>query len=305
MSWLSLSVCSAVFLGFYDIAKKTAVHGNAVPPVLLLNVLTSAFLWSPVMILSHRSPQSFENSGFSLLFVDALSRKEHILLLAKALLAGSSWIFALFGMKHLPLSIAAPIRASSPMWTILIATVWMHERPSFWQWAGVSIVLISFYAFSCVGTREGIQFHRNRWVGFMALATLLGSFSAIYDKFLLQRMNLTASTVQAWFSVYLVAVMLPLFIHWYFSGETRDRFFWRWSIPLISVSLLISDFLYFSALRDPAAMISLVSPMRRTSIVIPFFVGAYFLREKNWRAKAACLATLLTGVYLISIAKSS
>ena len=49
-SWIALSLLSAIFLGIYDIAKKKAVTGNAVPPVLLLNVSTAAVIWGiPVL----------------------------------------------------------------------------------------------------------------------------------------------------------------------------------------------------------------------------------------------------------------
>ena len=35
--WLTLAFTSAALLGFYDVAKKKSLTGNAVLPVLLLN----------------------------------------------------------------------------------------------------------------------------------------------------------------------------------------------------------------------------------------------------------------------------
>ena len=124
MSWVTLSLCSAIFLGFYEIAKKSAVRGNAVPPVLFFNVLTSAVIWSSLMLMARINPQWIMADW---LVVESLSWKNHALLFAKSLIAGSSWIFASFALKHLPMSIAAPIRASSPLCTILIAVVFMQE----------------------------------------------------------------------------------------------------------------------------------------------------------------------------------
>ena len=181
MHWFTLSLLSAGFLGFYEIAKKVSVRDNAVPPVLFFNVTTSALLWLPFVIWSKVASETIP---FEMLRVASLTGTAHGQLFLKANIAGSSWIFASFALKHLPMSIAAPIRASSPLWTILIATLFMQERPSPLQWVGVAIILVSFWAFSLVGRREGIHFHRDRWVGFMLLATLLGSFSALYDKYL-------------------------------------------------------------------------------------------------------------------------
>jgi drug/metabolite transporter (DMT)-like permease len=221
----------------------------------------------------------------------------------KSLIAGSSWIFASFALKHLPMSIAAPIRASSPFWTIMIAVLFLSERPDVWQWVGISIILISFYVFSLVGRREGIHFHRNRWVGFMVIATLLGACSALYDKFLLQNCQMHAATVQAWFSVYLVLVMAPLVTHWYLKGRVSTPFHWRWSIPMIAILLLISDFLYFTAIGIPGGLISVISPLRRTSIVIAFIAGIRIYGEKNPVPKAVCIMSMLVGVYVLSLSR--
>jgi len=300
MNWMILSLCSAVFLGFYEIAKKAAVRGNAVPPVLFFNVLTSAILWLPLLIVSHvaRDQMPFER-----LVVEPISWPDHGLLFVKSLIAGSSWIFATFALKHLPMSIAAPIRASSPLWTIFIAVVFMQERPSAGQWLGVSVILTSFYAFSLVGKKEGIHFHRDRWVGFMVLATLLGACSALYDKFLLQSMAMKASTVQAWFSIYLVIVMTPLILRWRLRDRATSPFQWRWSIPMIAILLLISDFMYFTAIEEQGALISVISPLRRTSVIIAFIAGVRVYGEKNWRPKAVCIASLLVGVYVLSLSR--
>ena len=296
-----LSLCSAIFLGLYDIAKKSAVRGNAVPPVLFFNVLTAACLWAPAILLSRIAPEWLPSN---LLEVDHIGWKIHLLLFAKAVVVGCSWIFALFALKQLPMSIAAPIRASSPFWTIMIAVSVFGERPTPPQWLGVGIILASFYAFSILGRKEGIHFHRDRWVGFMILATLLGACSALYDKFLLQHLNLKTATVQAWFSVYLVAVMLPLAIRWRFGERKKTQFQWRWSIPMIAVLLLTSDFLYFTAIQQPTALISVISPLRRSSLIIAFLAGILLYDEMNWKPKSVCIASLLTGVYVMSLSSN-
>ena len=298
MDWFALSLLSAVFLGFYEIAKKVSVRNNAVPPVLFFNVLTSALIWLPLLILSRAASSVIP---FEMFRVEAISGATHGLLSLKAVVAGSSWIFASFALKHLPMSIAGPIRASSPLWTILIATLFMQERPAPLQWLGVAIILISFWAFSLAGRKEGINFHTDCWVGFMLIATLLGSLSALYDKYLLQPASLKPSTVQAWFSIYLVVFMTPLFMHWCVYRRKLERFQWRWAIPTIAILLLVSDFLYFTAIADKTAMISLISPLRRTSVIISFVAGVLMYNEKNWRFKASCIAALLTGVYVLSL----
>ncbi len=301
MDWVLLSVISAVFLGLYDIAKKSAVKDNAVPIVLLLNVATASLIWLPLVGLSWYLRR--HGDGESLASIIALtdaSPHEHVLLAMKSLLVGASWTLAFFAMKELPISIATPIRATSPVWTVAIAVSLMGERPSITQWIGMSIVLIAFFSFSKIGKREGIHFHRSRPVSLMIAATLLGSISAIYDKYLLQSVGIPPSTVQAWFSIYLVPVMMPLAIRWYLIDRTSKPFRWRWSIPLIAVFLLTADFVYFTAVADPEALISVISPVRRTSVIVSFVFGVLMLGERNWRPKLVCIAGILVGVLLLS-----
>lgn len=223
-----------------------------------------------------------------------------MLLFAKSALVGASWTLALFGMKHLPLSIATPIRSTSPLWTTLVAVILLGERPSSLQWLGMLVIMLAFLVFSQTGKLEGVNFSQNRWVGCMIAATLLGSLSALYDKYLLQTAAISPATVQAWFSIYLVPVMIPLAIRWYAKDRPSQPFQWRWSIPTIAIMLLIADFLYFTAVSDPDALISVVSPVRRTSVIIPFIFGIVVLSELNWKRKAISIALMLLGVVLVS-----
>jgi len=298
MSWIALSIFSALLLGLYDLAKKHALRENAVLPVLFFGIVTSACVWLPFVLWSHLAPESYPSARF---LVTPLAGHEHVLLFLKSALVAGSWIFGYFALKNLPLSIAGPIRATGPLWTILLAVYLMGESPSAWQWVGIAVVLGAFYAFSFVGKLEGIHFSRNKWIGYMIAATLIGACSAIYDKFLLQTVRIEPATVQAWFSLYLVVVMAPFYVLWLRGTWPRGRFEWRWSIPLIGLLLLSADFLYFTAIAQEDALIAVISPIRRGAVVVTFLGGIFLHKELNFRPKAACILALLVGIALIQI----
>lgn len=302
MTWIVLAFVSAMLLGCYDIAKKASVRDNAVPAVLLLNVLTAAVFWMGPIGYSLFTTLSGDPPAAPSVFqqLTQITPQEHGLLLLKSVLVGCSWICAFFALKHLPLSIAAPIRATSPLWTIVMAVTLMGERPTPLQWLGIAIVIVAFLAFSRVGVREGIHFHRDRWVSLMMFATLLGAVSSLYDKYLLQQLAIPPTTVQAWFSVYLVPVMLPLAVRWYVRERKVVPFEWRPSIPFIAITLLAADYAYFVAMADPDALLSVISPVRRSAVVIPFLFGVVCCKEQNWHLKAACIAANLAGVFFLS-----
>lgn len=297
MSWITLSLISALLLGLYDVAKKSAVRDNAVPPVLLLSVCTGAAVWCSILL---SRPLLGDNVRAALIPIHDITGRQHCLLAFKSLLVGTSWTFAFFSLKHLPISIASPIRATSPLWTVLAAICFMGERPSYMQIAGMLVILLAFMAFSQVGRQEGIRFRRDYWVGAMILATLLGASSALYDKYLLQSEGISPVAVQAWFSIYLVPVMLPMCAYWYFSERRSNPLKWRISIPTVALLLLATDLVYFTAISKPEALIAVISPIRRTSVIVSFTFGIVCLREKNWQGKAACIIAILAGVWMLA-----
>ncbi|MEO5960746.1 MAG: DMT family transporter [Opitutaceae bacterium] len=294
MPWIVASLVSAFFLGCYDLCTKHAVRDNAVLPVLFFANVCSATVWCALMLAQAWRPGAFPAS----LAVADLTPLQHGQLLLKSTIVASSWVCSYFAVKQLPVSIAAPIRATGPMWTLFGALLVLGERPSWLQMLGVVITLGSFVGLSFAGAKEGIQFHRNKWIGWLLAGTLLGAVSGLYDKFLLGRAGFTASTVQAWFSIYLALLFLPLAIGWKRRWWPRHEFTWRWSIVGVSFALLLADFIYFDALRNPDALVSLVSSLRRGSTLVAFFGGLVLFGEINGRAKLPAVLGVLAGIVL-------
>ncbi|WP_246112918.1 EamA family transporter [Allorhodopirellula solitaria] len=296
-----LTLISASLLGLYDVTKKVSVRGNAVPIVLLLSVCVGALIWSALLLLQTALPAM---DWPDWLRVDAIDRWGHLALAGKSVLVGVSWTLAFHALKALPLSIAAPIRSTSPLWTLFIAIAFLGERPTPLQWLGIAIVLGSFWALSIVGSQEGIRFRTDRAVWWMVAATILGAISSVYDKILLQEFGYSPATVQAWFSVYLVPVMVPLAVRWY-REQNADiprptaPFEFRRSILLISPLLLAADMAYFTALSDPEALLSVVSPLRRASVIVTLIAGSRMSGEYNLWRKIACVLGILVGVILL------
>jgi len=294
MTWIAASLVSAFFLGLYDLSKKHALRDNAVLPVLFLGTLCGAVVWLGLLLAGYAAPTLVPAA-----FTPApLTAGQHGLVFLKSIIVAASWAFSYFGIKHLPLSLAAPIRATGPLWTLGGALLVLGERPAWLETVGILITLASFYGLSLAGRSEGIHFLRNKWVGCMVAGTLCGAVSGLYDKHLLGTIGLSAAQVQAWFTLYLPVVLLPLFIGWWRRWWPRNDFHWRWSIPLIAVTLLAADFVYFDALRNPEALVSVVSSLRRGSTLVAFAGGIWIFRETRGAAKLPAVLGLVTGIIL-------
>lgn len=293
--WLALAFLSAFFLGCYDISKKLSVHQNAVIPVLFLNTLFCTLLLFPLFLISRIAPLQVENTIF---FVPSIEAETHIFILAKSVIVLSSWIFGYFAIKHLPLTITGPINATRPVMTLVGALLIFGERLNLYQWIGVLLTIISFFLLSATGKKEGINFRHNKWIFFIFLAAILGALSGLYDKYLMQRFSSTS--VQFWYNLYQCIMMLVIVvILWYPKRKKTTPFKWKWSILLVSLFLTIADFVYFYALTDPDAMISIVSMVRRGSVVVSFAGGVMFFHEKNLKGKAIDLVLIIIGMFFL------
>jgi drug/metabolite transporter (DMT)-like permease len=294
MNWVVAILLSAFFLGLYDLCTKHAVQANAVTPVLFFSTLTGAAVWSGLLLVQAVHPGLLPPS----LVTDALTGKQHLLLLLKSGIVTASWIGTYYALKHLPLSLGAPIRATSPLFTLFGADLILGERPTLLETAGILTTLGSFVGLSVAGAREGVHFHRDKWIWSLIAGTLLGAVSSLYDKYLLGTLNFSVPTVQCWFSIYLVALFAPFTLGWKLRLWPRNEFRWRWSIPFIALALLVADYLYFSALRHPAALVAIVMSLRRANTLVAFAGGLYFFHERNGWKKLPAVIGIMVGVVL-------
>lgn len=289
MIWLLLAFLSAALLGFYDVFKKKALRENAVLPVLFLNTLFSSLIFLPVALMPEVPFGGWEVQKYIVL---------------KSLIVLSSWMCGYFGMKYLPITVVGPINATRPVMVLLGALLFFGERLNLYQWIGVLFAIVSFYMLSRSGKKEGIDFRHNRWILLTVLAAVLGAVSGLYDKYLMAApeaggVGLNRLTVQAYFNFYQCLIMgLMLLILWK-PQKTKLFFHWHWCIPLISIFLSMADFAYFYALSLPGALISVVSMVRRGSVLVSFSVGALVFHEKNLRSKALDLVLVLIGMLFL------
>ncbi|MCP3894217.1 MULTISPECIES: DMT family transporter [Bacteroides] len=293
--WLFFAFLSAALLGFYDVFKKKSLKDNAVLPVLFLNTLFSSLIFLPFILLSICMPQVLGGTIFD---VPIVGWEVHRLIIIKSFIVLSSWIFGYFGMKHLPLTIVGPINATRPIMVLVGAMLLFGERLNLYQWIGVILGIISFFMLSRSGKKEGIDFKHNKWIFFIILAAITGAVSGLYDKFLMKQ--LPPMVVQSWYNVYQLFMMGSIILLlWYPKRKTTTPFRWDWAIILISVFLSAADFVYFYALSYDDSMISIVSMVRRSSVIVSFIFGAMMFREKNLKSKAIDLILVLIGMFFL------
>ena len=299
--WLAFAFLSAALLGCYDVFKKRSLSGNAVIPVLFLNTLFCSLIFLPFVGLS----ASGEIPSGHLFHSDFGGWDVQKFIVLKSCIVLSSWLCGYFGMKHLPLTLVGPINATRPIMVLLGAMLVFGEQLNLFQWIGVTLAIVSFFLLSRSGKKEGIDFKHNRWVAMIVAAAILGAISGLYDKYLMAPpenggVGLQPMTVQSYYNFYLLLMMSVMVLClWYPTRHRTTPFRWKGSIVWISVFLSMADFAYFYALSMDGAMVSIVSMVRRGSVVVSFLLGAYLFCEKNLKSKAIDLLLVLLGLIFL------
>lgn len=293
--WFLLALSSSLCLSIYDLYKKKALQDIPVLGLLTWATCLQALVFLPSLFFSNlfpgQSPDWLPKAPIESLRVVGL-------LTLKAVLVGSSWFFAYVALKKLPLSTVAPIRSTAPAWTLLGAFFLFGEVWNGGQFTGLIVTIISVFLFSLAGKKEGIHFRNNIFIYSIVLATLLGSLSALYDKYLLQTIH--RITVQATFINLMSLMLIPIWIIHQKSRKKSLTIPWRQAAP-VALFLLIADLLYFKSLSIDGVYISLVSAIRRSSVVFTFILAGKVFKEKNLKHKALPMVGIIMGILFIAL----
>ncbi|MBF0290273.1 MAG: DMT family transporter [SAR324 cluster bacterium] len=286
--WISLTLACSVILGVYKLSKKVAVHKNE---PIAVSFFTATFAALPGLLLLLHALWFNDDR-----FIRGLSLPDHALIFIKSLIVSSSWILSYIALKFLPLSLASPLRESTPLWTITGAFLIFHEEFTFFQVIGMGVGILAYYRFSMIGKLEGIRFTANKWVLLMAISAVLGSTSSLYDKYLLQSKMIHVQTFQTWFYLYnslLIGLVCLVTRHKSVSFKFKP------SIIITGLLLFFADLFYFYAVSTEGAMISVIAMLRRASIIIPFFASFLIFKEKYIFDKSIALLFFLVGTVFI------
>ena len=276
--WLWMTLASALMLGIYDVFKKQALKNNGVLWVLLAATALSTLFLCP--------------------FLTAGSMEDHLRIILKAVLVTVSWVSGLIGLKLLPITTVSTLKASRPFFVVLFSIVLFGERLNVWQWLGVALALLALTLLSGASKKEGIDFSKSKGILAMAVSILAGVASALYDKHVIQGME--PLFLQSWCNFYItVLLVICVLVKALHDKEKRERFKWDWMLLVIAVFITGADMLYFFALKQEGALLSVISIMRRCSVVVTFVLGAIVFKEKKIKEKSVDLAILLAGMALL------
>lgn len=278
--WILLVLISGILLGFWDITKKKALEKNSI-----VSVLAFYSLFCFIFV-------SFEfNNAIN------MDKGKIFAVFIKSFIIFLSWTLNFTAIKNLPISVITPFDTLNPLFSIILGILVLNEKLAPFQALGILIMLISYYFIGKVGSKEVVKIFNNKYFYFMIFSSALSAVSATIDKIVLKSAN--PGQMQFWFCLFITMFYMSAFLFERLKGKDRSPVKIDFFIPLMSLILIVSDRLYFTALNIPASEISIVMPLRKISVFVSVIVGGLIFKEKNLKKKFWYICLLIVGIGLL------
>ncbi len=283
-NWLWMTLISGVLFGFYDIFTKKALSRAS-----LLNVLMLYSIGNFILV-------SFEFNNAIHADIGSIG-----LILIKSVCIFFAWMLSFMAIRGLPISIISPFNMLVPIFTIILGVLILNETLTLVEIIGVAVIMLSYYFIGKVGTVEVKGLFKNKFLYLMVISTFLSSISAIIDKFLMKKINI--GQMQFWFYLAVSIMYTAAFLFRRLKAGEPQPFKFSWFIILMSIFLVVSDRIYFGAVKIPTSEISIIMPLRRISIFVSAIIGGFIFKEKNLMKKFLYACLLIAGIALVFAGK--
>lgn len=280
MSYIFLTVISAVFLGLYDLFKKLSVKNRK-------DVYEVLFFYTMIAFLC------------SLFFVSeavSVDFKYILFVLLKSLVISLSWFFTMKAVSKLDLGIVVPFSLLGTVSTTLLAWVFFKESIGLVQIGGIIIILVGLFLISRLSKKEEKGANDYKYLWLLVLSAFLSSISAIIDKHLLT--NIDRGSVLFWFFFFLALIYFIVCIIKNKRVDIKNLKNNLWVIG-IGVSIFLSDLLYYWAVGIDGSGLSIISIVRKLSVFIGVVLASIFLKEKDFIKKIMILLLMFVGLGFI------
>ncbi len=293
--WIIYSLASALVQGIKDVLVKKVFKKSDTSPT---QIIFEEYLLLLLLVLIVFFPK-----------VDLLSYQSlwPIYLLKASTLSIATIIYFNL-LKKYDVSSIAPLTNLSPMFLLILSTIFLGEIISLLQFLGITLIIISTYVLE-------VSFHHNnkkdphkhyfdfikkldyKIILLVILMLVVISLTAIADKKILNQVDIYTNM---FFTALLI--FTSLLIYYLKTSNLKSSFKKVITQPntlVISILAIASTFFILLAIGTPGAMVSLVIPIKRTSTLFSSILGGILFHENHLKRKIIATIGMLFGILLI------
>ncbi|WP_321495514.1 DMT family transporter [uncultured Desulfobacter sp.] len=288
MTWVIFILFSAFTRGIGDVFYKKLSFDFTPQTILLISAFLNLVFLTP----------TFGGVGL-------LETKLFILVFLKAVAMTTGWLLFLYSLKKLPISIATPLQMLSTLFSIIFGFLFLKESLTPLQSAGIIILLSGVLSLQLLSKKEKKDAETTNKILSKAfflgiIASFFSALSLTLDRYLLRDL-IDPVNLQFWFYIFILTNTLAVFLLLKTPAhkEVQNLRSKWWIFIILSFFLVISDKTYMIAATYPLALLGLLIPMKRLSIIVSVFIGGKAFKEKNLGSKIFATLVMLAGLCLM------
>ncbi|HMS35302.1 MAG TPA: DMT family transporter [Ignavibacteria bacterium] len=291
MEWYWLALISAMLSAFAAIMQKKVLRSiSALRFTLIVSIFIALF--STLLI----SRLDLSTAGTATILI----------LFSKSIINATAFLCIMYALKHLEISRALPLLATSPMLVAILAFIFLGESLSLFEICGMLLIVFGTYILELKKNEKLSDpfrvFIDSKYHRIILLALLLISVSAVIDKLLLGKYKLPPVTfliIQNYF------FLIIFFIYWliYKSGNKGAKLFSgihkNAVIIMIIIAIVTIGYRWTQIESTKLAPVGLVISLKRLSVLFAVIIGAKLFKEENYLRKVIATALIVAGALMI------
>jgi len=288
MSWVFFAIMAAILTATSTIVEKKTLfkqHATVFSATLSLLIF---ILSIPLLVVADFSNVDFV-SVLIMFFISAL--------------ASIAFLLAAKSLRHLDISVSAPLMTAGPAFTLLFAYIFLGESIKFYQLGGIFLLIVGAYALETKKDHSLLdplkEFISSRYIHFIIFALILYGLTSVGDRFIVHIRGIPVITYFVIIHFFLAVNFLIMMFVFYdgFQGMRLSLKESGWWILLVAG--LTFGYRFFQMEAVSMAYVALVSAIKRSSALFSTFIGGELFKEQNlFRKSVACLI-IIAGVLII------
>ncbi len=275
--WIYFVILYAFLRAARESMKKMAASKTPILEILFLYTFIGFLLAIPHCAEAVALPPLFIGAAF-----------------VKAFFCYMAWLLSLYALRKMPVSLFGILSLSGVLFSTVFSVIFFHEAITLPKVGGLLLVLLGLFL-----VNRGEEKADGKCPPAAIIAVFVSCFfnssSAVIDKAVL--VHITPTALQFWFMLFLALIAAAglLLRKEKISFRPLKTNFW---IPLMSLTLVYGDLLWFTAQKDPNSQLLLITLLNQSSILFTLLIGRIFFREKRILYKLFCAAIIVFGIIL-------
>lgn len=280
-NWIIFTILYALFVAFFESAKKKAVERNSIYEVLA-NFSLIAFL---LTFFITKDAFKIDYSYLTLIFF-----KASIIVIA--------WILGVKVLEKMQISLYSMIKISRIIFSVLLSYLFLGEKITFITLIGMSIIILGLILVNKTVNKEERKEKSIKLVILLLISCLLNSISAIIDKKFL--LHITSGQLQFWLLLFLTMYywVILLIKKEKINYKEIKKNYW---IPVVAIALVVGDRFLFIANENVDSQVIIMTMLKQLSVIMSIMLGKIIFKEKEITKKLLYSMLIIGGIGIMFI----